>query len=82
LEPSPAQTEISPWLKINNEHGERSGQSFFFEGSIKMKKVKDKPDILLPCFVWEWKDPFDKQNLKKLYHSLVRKALMMERENA
>jgi len=46
-----------------------------------MKKVKDKPDILLPCFVWEWKDPFDKQNLKKLYHSLVRKALMMEREN-
>jgi hypothetical protein len=47
-----------------------------------MKKVKDKPDILLPYFVWEWKDSFAKQNLKKLYHSLVRKALMMERENA
>jgi hypothetical protein len=78
LDPSPARTEISPWLKFNNEHGEQSGQSFFIEGSIKMKKV---PDILLPYFVWEWKDPFDKQNLKKLYHSLVRKALMMEREN-
>jgi hypothetical protein len=32
----------------------------FFEASIRMKKVKDKPDILVPYFVWEWKDPFDK----------------------
>ncbi len=48
----------------------------FFEATIRLKKVKDRPDIFVPVFFWKWKDPFCKR-IKALSEFLLRREIAL-----